>query len=320
MIDGTIPKQITYVSGPQTLMKIDLGKELPTEQLVTPTFISTTDKTLITARKWVETKRFRGYNPETQEYYLDHTPVQEQTVDNKPITDVRIIGLEQRGNGGRAYKVLIDDLYLVDLREDVLMDTMNLHGIDPGRKLKGRYLWAKIGSQTKLIMVQGEVEKELQTAIDIKEQQREIESKDLVVGGIYKMKSKAMIFFGYDTISKQNAFVEIYGFILKRAKTCEQAALEMLEPSRSTLYSTGWGNFTYYDSYTNFNFRKTKVKMLEKLGQLTPEQLNRDDYFELLKQSIKTQCDSNQKQYSPQVPEDHYISYYKQTMKAVFQP
>lgn len=322
MIDGTIPKQITYVSGPQTLMEIDLGKELPTEQLVTPTFISTSDTSLITARKWVETKRWRGVNQETNEWLYDHTPVQEQTVDNKPITNVRIIGLERRGNGGRAYKVLIDDLYLVDLREDVLMDTMNQHGIDPGRKLKGRYIWAKIGSQTKLIMVEGEVEKELQTATDIKEQQHKIESKDLVVGGIYKMKSKAMIFFGYDKISKQNAFVEIYSFILKRAKTYEQAAIEMLEPSRSSLYGVGYCTHIYYDSYTDFNFRKTKVKMLEKLGQLTPEQLNRDDYFEQLKKSIQLVSDNNQAKYgkSSDLPEDYYISCYKQTMKAVFQP
>jgi len=322
MIDGIIPKQITYVSGPQTLMEIDLGADETTDkqekQLVSPTFISTTDKTLITARKWIEQKRYRGYNSETQEYYQDYSPVQEQLVDNKPIDNIRIIGLERRGNGGRAYKILIDDLYLVDLREDVLMDTMNQHGIDPGRKLKGRYIWAKIGSQTKLIMVEGEVEKELQKTTEIKEKQQEIESKDLVVGGIYKMKSKAMIFFGYDIVSKQNAFVEIYGFITKRAKTYEQAALEMLEPSRSRLYGTGWNDVTYYDSYTNFKFRKTTVKMLEKLGQLTPEELNRDQYFELLKQSIKIQCDTNQKQYSTQVPEDYYISYYKQTMKAVF--
>lgn len=326
MINGIIPKQITYVSGPQTLMEIDLGADdttdKPEKQLVSPTFVSTTEKTLITARKWIEQKRIREYNPETREYYHDHSPVQEQTVDNKPIDNVRIIGLERRGNGGRAYKVLIDDIYLVDLREDVLMDAMNLYGIDPGRKLKGKYIWAKIGSQTKLIMVQGEVEKELQTATDIKEQQREIESKDLVVGGIYKMKSKALIFFGYDTISKQNAFVEIYGFITKQAKTYEQAAIEMLEPTRSILHSTGWNDVTYYDNYTNFNFRKTSVKMLEKLGQLTPEQFNRDQYFELLKHSIKTQCDSNQARCSKDnnIPEDYYISYYKQTMKAVFQP
>jgi hypothetical protein len=322
MIDGIIPKQITYVSGPQTLMEIDLGADETTDkqekQLVSPTFVSTTDKTLITARKWIGHKRIREYNPETREYYHDHSPVLELTVDNKPIDNIRIIGLERRGNGGRAYKILIDDLYLVDLREDVLMDTMNQHGIDPGRKLKGRYIWAKIGSQTKLIMVEGEVEKELQKTTEIKEKQQEIESKDLVVGGIYKMKSKAMIFFGYDIVSKQNAFVEIYGFITKRAKTYEQAALEMLEPSRSRLYGTGWNDVTYYDSYTNFKFRKTTVKMLEKLGQLTPEELNRDQYFELLKQSIKIQCDTNQKQYSTQVPEDYYISYYKQTMKAVF--
>ena len=325
MIDGTIPKQITYVSGPQTLMEIDLGTDETIDklekQLVSPTFVSTTETTLLTARKWIQHKRVREYNPETREYYYDYSPVLEQTVDNKPIDNLRIIGLERRGNGGRAYKVLIDDLYLVDLREDVLMDTMNQHGIDPGRKLKGRYIWAKIGSQTKLIMVDGEVEKELQKTTEIKEQQREIESKDFVIGGIYKMKSKVMIFIGYDSNSKENAFVEIYSFILKQAKTYQQAALEMLEPSEGSLHQHDH-TYVTYKQYTNFTFRKTKIKMLEKLGQLTSEQFNRDEYFEKLKQSLQLEADNNQTRYGSysKIPEDYYISHYKQTMKAVFRP
>jgi hypothetical protein len=80
---------------------------------------------------------------------------------NNPITNIRVAGLETRGNGGRAYKVVIDDLYYFDLREDVLLEAMIECGINKGGILNGEYIWVKIRSHMKLIRVGSPLHKEM---------------------------------------------------------------------------------------------------------------------------------------------------------------
>lgn len=104
---------------------------------------------------------------------------------NNPFSNVKIVGLEQRNEGGRAYKVLIDDLYYVDLREDVLMDVIFAEGIQGGGELNGKFLWAQKGSQMRLILKDSE---EYYEALDYgnKRNQVKIKNDDLEVGGVYE--------------------------------------------------------------------------------------------------------------------------------------
>ena len=84
-----------------------------------------------------------------------------ETVRNGNITDVKIIGLESRGNGGRAYKVIVNKKYICDFREDVLMETIEKFGIGKGGVLKGTYIWIKYSGNTKLILQESELHKQI---------------------------------------------------------------------------------------------------------------------------------------------------------------
>lgn len=72
------------------------------------------------------------------------------TRDNIPL-DICIINLEHRGNGGRAYKCIVDDYYC-DLREDVLIDTIRNCNIKRGVPAC-KFVWGKVKSEMKLVRV-----------------------------------------------------------------------------------------------------------------------------------------------------------------------
>lgn len=81
-----------------------------------------------------------------------------ETIENDPYPMLTLVGLEIRGEGGRAYKVVTPDGYLVDLREDVLLECMFRNGVTKGRKgepptLKGPFQWVVNGTQMKLALV-----------------------------------------------------------------------------------------------------------------------------------------------------------------------
>jgi hypothetical protein len=120
---------------------------------VVPAFVSDADneKTIATGKHWAES-RATTYD-HTAKKSVKIAVVQELQRENQPIENVRIVSLEHRGNGGRAYKVVTPDDYYFDLREDVLMDTMLSDGIAPGGILKGTYVWARVAAEMKLVRV-----------------------------------------------------------------------------------------------------------------------------------------------------------------------
>lgn len=156
-IKGNIPKKITYIySGPITVSIGSIGyrTELKQQKIkVIPAFVSDSSnekKTIQTGVKWITLRN--------EKYQL-------KEVFNTPLKSIRICELEFRGNGGRAYKVIADDFY-VDLREDVLMDSMLNVGIKAGGIIEGDFVWAKVGSQMKLIRKDSEVYKSLSSIED----------------------------------------------------------------------------------------------------------------------------------------------------------
>jgi len=107
------------------------------------------------------------------------------TINNDPISGLRVVGLSRRSGGGRAYKVICPPNHLVDLREDVLLDAIYNTGIDVGGKIKGEFVWSVNGSQMRLIRVGSLEHAELSTCEDLKGLKR-ISMKDLKVGSIYR--------------------------------------------------------------------------------------------------------------------------------------
>jgi len=73
------------------------------------------------------------------------------TVENKPFKNLRIITLEIRDKGGRAYKVCADigghkNLYF-DARETIILDSMFEIGISKGGIIDADFIFCKVGAQ-----------------------------------------------------------------------------------------------------------------------------------------------------------------------------
>lgn len=171
------------------------------KKMVKPTFpIEEGDaKALTTATRWAENSEYDYQNPSKK------VIVRESIVDNKPLKNVKVLSLEHRGQGGRAYKALIGDYY-VDLREDVLMDTLLKAGVGVDGELKGEYIWAKLGAHMKLVRVGSELHRLI---LDYQKRKtiKVIGKRALEVGGVYQdLKKNKSIFLGYvqTSIMKSN--------------------------------------------------------------------------------------------------------------------
>ena len=100
-------------------------------------------KRLETAESWADRGNYRNRGK-------DKT-IKKKEYANGPFVDVKIVELEERGNGGRAYKVVVGDDYYVDFREAEMMWVIKNVGIRPGGIMNGEFAFAVVGSQTKLI-------------------------------------------------------------------------------------------------------------------------------------------------------------------------
>lgn len=109
-VTGYIPTNITIVSRPKIELMVN-GKNYSN---VRPAYIvdSTNEKTLESAMSW---SKGRYWEKQTEEPTVETFP-------NNSIYGVQIHDLEIRGEGGRAYKVLVTTpttgFYYVDMRED----------------------------------------------------------------------------------------------------------------------------------------------------------------------------------------------------------
>lgn len=202
---GYFPEKISYVCSEEEEVAVGCAWDISwyepedddgpktTKIKVLPAFPvdSTDEKSMKRAVAWAES----GY----YDYQTNKTHTRKHTtkeVDNEPIKNVKVLSLEERGNGGRAYKALIGKYY-VDLREDVMMDTILQVGIAPGGILQGEYVWAKMGSQMKLVRIGSEVHRLLEEFCS-KKDMKPIGKKELEVGGVYRDRKKNMaIFIGY---------------------------------------------------------------------------------------------------------------------------
>ncbi len=106
---------------------------------------------------------------------------------------VRILGLEKRSEGGRAYKVVLSAANLpsdmcFDLREDMLLEAISVEGIERYGMCVGKFVWAIIGSQNKMIPVGGKTWLEIKGEEAKREKQGVISLKDLIPGRVYLQK------------------------------------------------------------------------------------------------------------------------------------
>jgi len=181
---GSIPEKVTYIStSPLDITRRRVGKESTVK--ARPAFPVEAGKSLEVARRWAQRKGQGG--------------VQETTEDNQPFSGLVIWDLDERGQGGRAYKVLIPandgkGEYLVDLREPEFLYLMFKYGIRRnGKPGGGKFIWGKNGTQMRLLVVGCPLHKALIKSGDKKalmaDPATRITARKLEVGVVYKSNS-----------------------------------------------------------------------------------------------------------------------------------
>lgn len=117
-------------------------------------------------------------------------------VENKPFGNVRVVDLESRGNGGRAYKVIVDEKFYVDLREDVLLSVILKNGIQSGGVLNADFVWYKNANHLKLINTDSAYYKTLvKNTKEGLHKAEKLKPADIIPGGIYRIKNGDMFLY-----------------------------------------------------------------------------------------------------------------------------
>ncbi|MCK9154499.1 MAG: hypothetical protein M0P12_00145 [Paludibacteraceae bacterium] len=146
-ITGKIPEDITIYLKVKEEVSQAVSEDEVQMVFSMPGFVFETGnkKTEGTARSWAF-----GWSFDNEEYQkaLNENRILNQK--NVPTCGYRLVGLEKRCEGGRAWKVLDSRGNLFDLREDVLLDILQNAGVENGI-IKADLLWATVGSQMKLI-------------------------------------------------------------------------------------------------------------------------------------------------------------------------
>jgi len=112
-------------------------------------------------------------------------------ISNAPRRGFRIVGAEQRAEGGRAWKVLTPDGDLVDMREDVFLPILLDRGLPKNCVIDAEFQWCQNGSQLRLEEVGSPQHKAYTPEIGASEKKKSSPKKgvfkknDLVVGGVY---------------------------------------------------------------------------------------------------------------------------------------
>ena len=136
-----IPEHVTYVARAAIpYLQAYTGKGFN----VRPAFVlpSTSKAMLATARKWAD--RVGGVDLE-------------KTVPNRAHTNIQVVGIEHRSEGGVAYKVINDEGFLMDLREPEFMEAFLTGKIGRDGFISGSYVWSIGGNQMRLVRVGSEI-------------------------------------------------------------------------------------------------------------------------------------------------------------------
>lgn len=131
-------------------------------------------------------------------------------INNIPVSGIRIVNLDKRSNGGRAYKIIYPPNYLVDMREDVLLDVIFNEGIEKGGFVRGDFVWAVNKSQMKLVRKNSSLYDEFNLRSKIAKSVL-ISNKDLKKNGIYLCKDGSIsLYLGEVSTIHFNRYLKVY--------------------------------------------------------------------------------------------------------------
>ena len=182
-----IPKTLRIWKCPVTSkVKRDLENEIKIETEVTKVFV--TDKESKSQQKTAATwakKYNHEYCKETQTWKELNKKVETLDIKNKPFSGLQILDIEYRASGGRAYKCRTSEGWYIDVREEVILDTMIHEGIHKGGHMKGQFIWVINGMQIKVIRVGSSTYKKALEDSKWKKPEK-IKISELEYGGVYQ--------------------------------------------------------------------------------------------------------------------------------------
>lgn len=202
---GYIPETVVFIRRPTTIDR-KVGTHhwkhnaKPEDDEIIPgcyeTFIAdaTNKRTRESGVNWAKRDK-RIYNEIKKQWEMVPEPdhiIEERP--NIPFKRPRIIDLDIRGQGGRAYKVILPDKTVMDLRENELLDVIFNEGIEPGGYLNGKYVFA-CENEMKIVRVGSEKYNELLVETS-RRNSKSISTKDLKVGYFYETPSGEKMVFG----------------------------------------------------------------------------------------------------------------------------
>ncbi len=200
MAIGYIPDKLIFIS--RAPIKVvnkfedcDEGEEINSFE-ARPTFIATNQKTKETGLAWAG----NSYDGEYVDGKWKPAPKKKPLVeefDNTPFKKLRIVSYEQRREGGGAFKVIAGENYYVDLRNDTLLDILVNADIKQGEAQNCEFIWARMGSQMKVVRVGSAIHKKLIES-DKKKAMPPIKKSELKIGDILEDSGGAhRVFLGY---------------------------------------------------------------------------------------------------------------------------
>jgi len=153
---GFIPTEVVYTyAGPEKVYQAWEGViESEHERIYTvvvPAICCDTDnkKAIAMAKSWAN-ERCYDWDPKSKSN-VQIAQVGQTTKENKPFSGLRVVNVDFRGYNKPVYRVVTPDGFCFDIQTDVFLDTMKTEGILPGGLLGGKYLWAVVESEMKLI-------------------------------------------------------------------------------------------------------------------------------------------------------------------------
>lgn len=155
--------------------------------------------------------------------------------------DVRILDLDRRSQGGRAYKIIIKvedgHEFICDLREDTLLDVIKNSSIERGGYLLGNFSWVMVGSQCTLVRIGSDIWNEAQKQ-NVAKAAKKIPNASLKFGHLYMTAGGDLAIF----IAK--VYQKTYQVDLNRSS---------LIPSESTISSLLFCNVNNKEDAQNVN-------------------------------------------------------------------
>jgi|SRR5579859_6579501 len=294
-INGTIPKKVSYVYSDdrQIIIKSSTKKQISVmpAYLADPTDQKTMNKAINLASNSYGSSGLRN-----KPHFIDE-------VDNNPIDKIKVVSSYIKAESGIYYKVLAGKFY-VDLREEILLDTILEKGIRRGGILNGQYIWAKVHSKLKLIRIGSEMYN-LIIDYDAKRNFKPIKKESLEIGAIYKdRRNNIAIFLGlvnstslrknfpisgsksrfrHDPINKAFLFYHISDFG-KFKKLSKNSKNKLIKNSNSSMFSIK-KSYTYIEKIDNMELHNNIIDHL------------RLSSIQEIKNCILNNCSSNRQMY-----------------------